>query len=226
MSLGRFVAKGHQLNSFFANSRLRISVLKRKFTHGLVATVLWSIRGSAVPTPNFIKRKTIRDKFYSDAVCVETGTYLGETTKWLSRNFSLVFSLEPQEKLFNFNVGKFRRNTKVRLFRGTSEEKLGEVLSQIKNGANVNFWLDGHFSGGMTYEGVTNSPIVQELLFIKSELNRFRNIVIAIDDFRDFQMQIVDGYPDRSWLVNWALENQFSWDVRNDIFFMERLQNQ
>ena len=211
------------MNSFFANSRLSIIVLKRSFAHGLLSAVLWGIKGADVPSPNFIKWRTLRKIFLKDAVCVETGTYLGETTKWLSENFRLVFSLEPQEMLFEFNKNKFKQNTRVRLFRGTSEQRLREILSQIKTGENVNFWLDGHFSGGITYEGERKSPISQELLTIKSELHRFGHVVIAIDDFRDFQITETNDYPNRSWLVDWAKDNHFSWDVKNDIFFLESM---
>ena len=210
------------MRTSFADARLRISILKRMFSHGIIGTVLWSIKGGGVPTPNFIKWRTIKNRFHQDAVCVETGTYLGETTKWLSKNYGMVLSIEPQKKLFDFNARQFSENTKVRIFQGTSEEKFRDVLSQIENKSNINFWLDGHFSGGITHKGIVHSPIVQELECIKRELKRFGKDVIAIDDFRDFRMQESNGYADRNWLVKWANENQCSWDVRNDIFFIEK----
>ena len=209
------------MNFSFGNSRLRISILKRIFSHGFIGAVLWSIRGCEVPTPNFVKWRTMKSKFLQDAVCVETGTYLGETTKWLSENYGVIFSIEPQKRLFDFNARRFRKNTKVKVFQGTSEEKFRDVLNQIENGSNVNFWLDGHFSGGITHKGSVNSPIIQELHSIKLEMKKLGNFVIAIDDFRDFEMQESNGYADRNWLVKWANENQCSWDVRNDIFFIE-----
>ena len=209
------------MTSLYLKSRLTITILRRKITQGLPGAVVWTLKGSQVPAPNYIKWRTLAGKFNRNSICIETGTYLGETTRWLSKKFPRIISLEPEEILCNFARDRFKRNTNITILNGSSEELFADVLEKIEVGSNVNFWLDGHFSDGITYKGQSNTPLIEELSNIKSNLRRFNRVVIAIDDFRDFKQENELGYPARSWLVEWAENNDFSWDVRNDIFFME-----
>ena len=44
---------------------------------------------------------------------------------------------------------------------GTSEVQLPKILDRL-DGA-VSFWLDGHFSAGVTFQGDQDTPIREEL---------------------------------------------------------------
>ena len=202
--------------------KLRASLSKRRISHGLFGALIWCFKGSGVPSPNYIKWRTLESKFIRNSICIETGTYLGETTKRLSKKYPKVISLEPNETLFNFTKGRFKNRDKIQILKGQSQDFLSEVLKSIDEGSSVNFWLDGHFSGGITFKGEMNTPIVEELATIKSQIIRFSQVVIAIDDFRDFKFNRENDYPTRAWLVEWSNKNGFEFDCRNDIFFMEK----
>ena len=50
------------------------------------------------PPPHFIKQSLLLRHGIPKSVWVETGTYLGQTTKFLSENFNYVHSIEPSKK--------------------------------------------------------------------------------------------------------------------------------
>ena len=200
-----------------------LTKFKRNFTqNSLFAAFIWSIRGFKVPAPNFIKWKRMRENFIHNAFCVETGTYLGETTSFLSSFSNHVTTIEPSQVLFKYSVEKFKNRQNVEVLNGTSEDLLEEILKKIPDKTNVNFWLDGHFSGDVTFEGLLHSPIKLELALIEMSLPRLGHVVIAVDDFREFNVGSASAYPSRDFLVQWAVANNLLWDVQLDMFFMKK----
>ena len=149
---------------------------------------------------------------------IETGTYLGDTTKFLAKNFpnSKIISLEPQILIFNFAKFRLRKRNNVLLVNGSSEEKFEGILSKIAG--PVNFWLDGHFSGDITFQGDSISPIIQELDLIEKYRNNIGELAVFIDDIRDFDADLNSGYPSRDVLVTWANRNNLKWNIEQDIF--------
>ena len=82
----------------------------------------------------------------------------------------------------------------------------------------VNFWLDGHFSGDITFQGDSISPIVKELSLIEKYKIRIGDLAVFIDDVRDFDEDLNSGYPSRDSLVAWANKNNLKWNIEQDIF--------
>jgi hypothetical protein len=152
------------------------------------------------------------------AVWVETGTYKGDTTKFLSASAEFVYSLEPSATYGSRAEEKFSRNQRVAIIRKSSEEAFAPLVESLSG--DVCFWLDGHYSGGDTFQGATESPIRFELKVIESSLERFDRCVVLIDDFRCFSSDASEysSYPTKDFLVDFAGRNSLSWTVEHDIF--------
>ena len=202
-----------RLNTYFV--RYFIKVYKRKLTPSYFK---WRRSGFASPSPQFIKTQVLKRNGIDSGTWIETGTYLGDTTKFLSKNFpnSKIISLEPQTLIFNFAKFRLRHRNNVLLVNGSSEEKFEETISKLVG--PVNFWLDGHFSGDITFQGDSISPIIQELALIEKYRKNIGELVVFIDDIRDFDEDLNSGYPSRDVLVAWANRNNLKWNIEQDIF--------
>ncbi len=168
------------------------------------STIDWSQRGFASPSPIFVKHSCLKRNSYPNATWVETGTYLGETTSLLQKLAIKVFSIEPEPTLFSNAKLLFGKHKNVEILNGTSENILPNLLPKI-NG-NVNFWLDGHYSAGITFKGERDTPIIQELAAISDNFSHFDKVCVLIDDVRCFNPQIDEysTYPHIDTLIIWA----------------------
>jgi hypothetical protein len=85
---------------------------------------------------------------------------------------------------------------------------------------NINFWLDGHYSAGITYRGPQDTPILDELAHISNNLHRFEKVCVMVDDIRSFDSEIDEysSYPSLNILVDWANQNGLGWHIEHDIF--------
>ena len=179
----------------------------------------WKKRGYSENAPQFIKQEIFLKYGIPNAQWVETGAYMGTTTAFLANHFSSVHSIEPGENLFNNAVNRFKDEKNINLYNDVSENVLPNLLSRL-NG-EINFWLDGHYSGGVTFQGAKDCPIEDELAAIKNNLSNFTKVVILIDDVRCFLPTSQDDYPSLDYLVDWAREQQSSWRIEHDIFIMK-----
>ena len=182
------------------------------------STIDWAQRGFASPSPIFVKHSCLKRNGYPNATWVETGTYLGETTSFLSKSARKVFSIEPEPALFSNAKLLFEKHKKVEIMYGASEDILPDLLPRI-NG-DVNFWLDGHYSMGITFKGERDTPIIQELAAISDNFSHFDKICVLIDDVRCFNPQIDEysTYPHIDTLIIWAKKHQLNWHIEHDIF--------
>lgn len=120
---------------------------------------------------------------------VETGTYLGDTLAYIARSGVRCTSIELSQELYKAACGRFKGYKNVNLVQGDSGQKLPELLNEIDK--PVLFWLDGHYSYGVTASAETHTPVMAEL---KAILNhRIKQHVILIDDARCFDG--TNGYP-------------------------------
>jgi hypothetical protein len=122
-------------------------------------------------------------------IFVETGTYRGDMIDALINHFDLIYSIELDKNLHNQARFRFRRYPHVVLIHGDSGLEMESLVNRINEPAL--FWLDGHYSGGVTAEGVSATPIFNELHHIlKDTINGH---VVIIDDARHFGVN--KGYP-------------------------------
>lgn len=176
--------------------------------------LLWKAMGRKNP-PHFIKQKHVRrfQRQYGLSFFVETGTYLGEMIQAVVKNFQEIYSIELDKYLFENAKARFKPYRHIHILHGDSKDVLREVLKQLSSPAL--FWLDGHFSGGITAKGEKETPIVDELLAIKEHY--IPGHVILIDDASSFTG---DGnYPTYSEVADMisAVDPQLKIKVMDDI---------
>ena len=68
-----------------------------------------------IPAPYSQKWLILFKFFEKGSLSIETGTYLGETTNFLSLNIGPVISIEPYSELANYNKERFKRITMLKL---------------------------------------------------------------------------------------------------------------
>lgn len=171
-----------------------------------------------IPAPYSQKWHILFKFFEKGSLSIETGTYLGETTNFLSLNIGPVISIEPYSELANYNKERFKKNNNVKIINQKSQEALSGALG--KKFGTINFWLDGHFSGEGTFGDLESaSPILDELLIIKKWLTVPENRAnIAIDDARLFTGQ--DGYPTLTQMQLISEQMNCSFTIDKDIILM------
>jgi hypothetical protein len=144
----------------------------------------WQQAGKPLPPPNVFKQETVKAyaKRFSLAVLVETGTFMGDMIYNTRHVFEQIHSVELDNVLYANAVRRFRRYSHIHLWHGDSNDVLPQILKQLNWPAL--FWLDAHYSAGITARGLLDTPIVQEIRHIAQHTNRSH--VLLIDDAREF----------------------------------------
>lgn len=108
---------------------------------------------------------------------------------WAQRkNFRKNYSIELSEPLYIKAKKRFKRYSHINILQGDSGKVLHTMLDKMTEKSI--FWLDGHYSSGITAKGDKECPIYEELSAIfKSE----KNHILLIDDARCFTGQ--GDYP-------------------------------
>jgi hypothetical protein len=143
----------------------------------------WEKNGKPSPPPHIVKQKAIREyqNKYGLEILVETGTYLGEMVEAQKNNFKKIFSIELSKKLSGKAARKFRNYPHITIIYGDSSNELKSLVPIFDHPAL--FWLDGHYSEGITAMGEKECPVKEELeIILKSRVSH----VILIDDARMF----------------------------------------
>lgn len=175
----------------------------------------WEKTGRSVPPPHTFKVRTVKAyaKRFSTPILVETGTYLGDMVFAVRHTFDQIYSLELDEDLYQKARVRFADFRHIHILQGDSAQALPRVLADINRPCL--FWLDAHYSGGMTARGNIDTPIVAEVQHalacpaIES--------VILIDDARLFVGK--NNYPTLDELGRLILSKRPTWivEVRDDI---------
>src|SRR5437763_3899573 len=152
----------------------------------------WRGRPAGRATPHLVKRRVVRDyaKRFGSRILVETGTLFGDMLAAVARHFDELHSIELSPSLFEQAKLRFSRKKHVHLYNGDSATVLPQIVSALSGPAL--FWLDAHYSGGITARGAIDTPIVEELRCILGR-DRHRHVVL-IDDARCFDRGDKD-YP-------------------------------
>ena len=156
---------------------------------------LWKTHISVVP-PHFIKFRIIKE--YKNRlnlnIIIETGTYLGDTIDKGKHCFKEIYSIELNDYLFNKARTKYSRFDNIHIIKGDSVKALPEIVAKLSKAAL--FWLDAHYSGGITGGNVELSPIVKEVECILKQHEHGH--VLLIDDANMFIGE--KGYPNIEFL--------------------------
>jgi hypothetical protein len=135
------------------------------------------------PPPHELKELIVLA--YSDpkfTLFIESGTYYGDMVQAVKGHFDRVISIEVDPPLASIARLRFLTSRRVLILQGDSGSLLPEVLSD--ESARCVFWLDGHYSGGVTAKGEDVTPVVRELNAIMK--NADGQHIILIDDAREF----------------------------------------
>jgi len=144
---------------------------------------------------------------------VETGTYIGDMIWALKDDFSQIYSIELDKKLAKQAKERFSKYKHVKIVQGDSSNTLPKILD--KNNEPIIFWLDSHYSGGITSKGKFNTSIRCELKLIIRRKNL--KDIILIDDARLFNGK--DDYPDIEELKKKLSGKNYCLKIKQDIIW-------
>lgn len=165
-----------------------------------------------VPPPSAVKVRVVKEyaRRFPVKTFIETGTCQGNMINVALRacSFTAVHSIELDQALYEAAKLKFAPFKNVFIHQGDSGEVLGRILSDIHEPAL--FWLDAHYSDGVTARGELETPIVQELEHVLN--HPVKSHVILIDDARDFIGQ--NDYPSIEQLRSLIAGKRPEWDLK------------
>lgn len=144
----------------------------------------WAKRKFSLPLPPLIKQTVVRKyaRRFRLPTFVETGTYQGAMVAAMGKRFGRVITIELDPELHARAASRFADEPRVSVLRGDSAEVLGEVLERIHEPCL--FWLDAHYSAGVTARGEVETPVLAELSTVVE--NSPIDSVVLIDDARCF----------------------------------------
>jgi len=178
----------------------------------------WVHSNRPSPPPHIVKQLLVRENASVNRIStlVETGTYLGEMVEAMSNYMTEIFSIELSVDLFNKSRIKFAQNKHITLLQGDSGNILPELLKRITTPCL--FWLDGHYSGGITSKGSLETPIINELNAILS--HKIQTHMILIDDARLFVGN--NDYPTVNQLSQFIKEKDsaLKLEIHDDAIFI------
>jgi SAM-dependent methyltransferase len=139
----------------------------------------------SIPPDHAMKQMAIKkiSEFYSLSTLIETGTYLGEMVSACLANFSKIISIELSKELHDRAQEVFREAHNVTLVHGDSGKVFRTLVPTLKSPCL--FWLDGHYSSGITAKGSKDTPILEELNSIGIGQYSLQSAIL-IDDARCF----------------------------------------
>jgi len=157
----------------------------------------WKIKRTKY-IPHLIKRKIIENyaSMFGIKNFVETGTYLGNMAYGLRKNFKKIYTIELDKKLFFYSRRRLKDYKNIELYNGDSLDILPTILGKLRS--PTLFWLDAHYSGGLTKGKKEGKTAIEELKIIFKFFPR--NFVALIDD--------CDKFSKRSFLEIENLVNQ------------------
>lgn len=167
---------------------LRNWAVKRRWPEELAE---WERNGRPHPDPHLAKQRVLREysNRYGTKTLIETGTYYGDMVEAMCAYFDRIYSIELSDYLYEKASEKFKGVTHIELIHGDSGNELKKLMDKINQPSL--FWLDGHYSSGVTAKGEKHTPIFAELDHILNAPDIGH--VIIIDDARLFGAD--SGYP-------------------------------
>jgi hypothetical protein len=137
-----------------------------------------------------VKRSRIMELCNGEyGILIESGTFLGESTRYFAAHVRQVYTIEVSEMLYARAKDKLSGLPNVEIIHGDSGIELESLLARVDEPCAI--YLDGHYSGGVTSHGAKKVPIYEELRHVFS--HPVKNHLVIIDDARCFTGS--DGYP-------------------------------
>ena len=160
--------------------------------------------------PHSYKAEIVAAHSVNYSVLIETGTYFGEMVRAQIDNFDLIYSIELSKDLATQAKKQFKDFKNVVIFEGDSPAILRAIVPLLTEPAL--FWLDAHYSGGVTARGDTPCPLLEELdAILESPLEHG----ILIDDARQFGVN--EGFPTLGEIYdkmgNFTVINDIIWKI-------------
>jgi hypothetical protein len=170
----------------------------------------WKEAGRPVPPPPTVKQRVVAayGEHFELATLVETGTYLGQMVEAQRNRFARVWSIELDKALARVARERFADSKNVTILQGDSSEHLRDVLAASND--RCLFWLDAHYSAGITARGDTDTPIRRELELILATPSEH---VILIDDARCFGANDFPDYPTVDEIRSIVAKHRDGWAV-------------
>lgn len=175
----------------------------------------WKRRGRPDPPLHIVKQRIIRQyaEKFGVRVLIETGTCYGDMVEAVKDYFSRIYSIELSNELYKIAKRRFAGDSRIKIIHGDSGIELGKLISSLDQPAL--FWLDGHYSGGVTAKSDKNTPIYEELTHIFSSSQKGH--LIIIDDAMCFRA--LPHYPSIDELIGFinAKNPNVEIEVENNI---------
>jgi hypothetical protein len=174
------------------------------------------LRNDCVGLPPHVFKQNIIFEFqkkYGYETLIETGTYKGDMVEAQKKYFNKIYSIELSIKLYRMAKKRFRKDKNIEIIQGDSGKVLSSIVGKLTKPAI--FWLDGHYSAGMTAKGDKECPIFEELEAIFNA--KTFNHILLIDDARCFTGQ--GDYPTIEELTQFvSLKNPaYNFEIKKDI---------
>jgi hypothetical protein len=172
----------------------------------------WALGPSS---PDEVKQSTVKhygERFHVTAF-IETGTYEGDMVDAVKDSFRRIYSVELDSALFERAKSRFSFDDHITILRGDSGEVLPQLLGDLR--VPTLFWLDAHYSRGITARGELETPIMKELESILH--HDISGHVILIDDVRCFTGE--HDYPTVEGVRQFVLSRrpELNFSVADDI---------
>ncbi len=123
---------------------------------------------------------------------LETGTYKGDGVQWgLDNNFSRIYSVELDKKLYEYSNNRFLNNNNVKISCCDTLHFLKTVIPTIKVSSLI--YLDAHISGGDSSHNPNHPvPLKQESEIILNMFFDITKLIVVIDDVRLWKNQLIN----------------------------------
>ena len=193
---------------------IRGASLRRTRSKNAKIVCEWRRSGKPAPPPHHVKIRNVRRlaRRFGCVVFVETGTCQGDMIEGVRDLFEAVYSIELSELFFHAAVRRFRKCANIRILQGDSADLLPHIIDRINR--PTLFWLDAHYSGGITARGPRDTPVCEELDACLRA--KHPGHVILIDDARCFGVD--PAYPTIESLTELVTKRKpnLDVDVRDD----------
>lgn len=172
----------------------------------------WERNGCPNPPPHLIKQRVLREhaQRFGLKILVETGTYRGDMVHAMRNDFEKIYSIELSRELHEAACRRFYNVKHVEILQGDSGKVIADLIPRLDK--PTLFWLDGHYSAGMTARGEKDTPIFEELGHIFS--SNMKDYAIVIDDARLFGAD--PAYPTLQELKDYIHAQRPNCDIEVD----------